>query len=94
MRIGIDVMGGDDAPYPILEGALESIKQLDGDDVVVLYGDEEIITSAIYNSGVNDASVEVVGTTEIVDMDESPVDSVRGIQDSSLVVLCKDGSSK
>ena len=94
MRIGIDVMGGDDAPYPILEGALESIKQLDGDDVVVLYGDEEIITSAIYNSGVNDASVEVVGTTEIVDMDESPVDAVRGKQDSSLVVMCKDGSPK
>ena len=94
MRIGIDVMGGDDAPYPILEGALEAAKQLDSDDVVVLYGDEKIITSAIHSSELNEASVEVVGTTEIVEMDESPVDAVRGKQDSSLVVMCKDGSSK
>ncbi len=87
-------MGGDFAPHPILEGALNATSQLDEGDVVVLYGDESIIEDAINAATLGPASVEVVPTTETIDMDESPVDAVRGKQDSSLVVLCKGGSSK
>jgi len=94
MRIGVDVMGGDLAPHPILEGALASTSQLTEDDVVVLYGDEQIIRAGIANATLGPAKVEVVGTTETISMDESPVDAVRGKQDSSLVVMCKDGSRK
>ena len=94
MRIGVDVMGGDNAPHPILEGALLATSQLTKDDVVVLYGDEAIIKEAIANTDIGPASVEVVGTTELIAMDESPVDAVRSKQDSSLVVMCKAGSRK
>ncbi len=94
MRIGVDVMGGDHAPYPILEGALAATEHLSQDDVVVLYGDASIIREAVANASLGPASVEIVGTTETVTMDESPVDAVRGKQDSSLVVMCKDGSQK
>ena len=94
MRIGVDVMGGDNAPHPILEGALLATSQLTKDDVVVLYGDEAIIKEAIANTDIGPASVEVVGTTELIAMDESPVDAVRSKQDSSLVVMCKAGSQK
>jgi len=94
MRIGVDVMGGDFAPDPILEGALASTSQLDSDDVIVLYGDEKVIRDGIARATLGPAQVEVVGTTETISMDESPVDAVRGKQDSSLVVMCKDGSRK
>lgn len=94
MRIGVDVMGGDLAPHPILEGALLATSQLTKDDVVVLYGDEAIIEEGIAKADIGPARVEVVGTTECIAMDESPVDAVRGKQNSSLVVMCKDGSQK
>ncbi len=94
MRIGIDVMGGDLAPDPILEGALAATAQLDSDDTVVLYGDEQVINDGIATATLGPAQVEVVGTTQTISMDESPVDAVRGKQDSSLVVMCKDGSQK
>ena len=94
MRIGVDVMGGDFAPDPILEGALQATTQLESDDVVVLYGDKAIIDAAVSTFEGAVASIEVVGTTETVSMDESPVDAVRTKQDSSLVVMCKDGSAK
>jgi len=94
MRIGVDVMGGDLAPDPILEGALSATAQLEGDDVVVLYGDEDVIQDGINSATIGPANVEVVGTTECITMDESPVDAVRSKQDSSLVRMCKDGSQK
>ncbi len=94
MRIGVDVMGGDLAPDPILEGALNATNQLESDDVVVLYGDETVIKDGIANATLGPAQVEVVGTTQTIEMDESPVDAVRSKQDSSLVVMCKDASQK
>ncbi len=94
MRIGIDVMGGDHAPHPILEGALVATAQLEADDVVVLYGDEVIIAPAVASANIGPASVEIVHTTESITMDESPVDAVRSKQDSSLVVMCKAGSKR
>ena len=68
--------------------------QLEKGDVVVLYGDESIINEAVAKATLGPATVEVVGTTQTIEMDESPVDAVRSKQDSSLVVMCKDGSSK
>jgi glycerol-3-phosphate acyltransferase PlsX len=94
MRIGVDVMGGDHAPHPILEGALSAIQHLPDEDTVVLFGDQSIIEQGVADSGVDASRVEIVGTTEEISMDESPVDAVRQKQDSSLVQLCKWGSKK
>jgi len=94
MRIGVDVMGGDHAPHPIIEGTLAAIEHLHDDDVVVLFGDEKVIEEGIKNSGVDQSRVEIVATTEEISMDESPVDAVRQKQNSSLVQLCKAGSKK
>ena len=94
MRIGVDVMGGDHAPYPILQGALSAIEHLHAEDIVVLFGDAAVIEEGVSESGIDRSRVEIVGTTEVVTMDESPVDAVRQKQDSSLVQLCKAGSKK
>ena len=94
MRIGVDVMGGDHAPYPILQGALSAIEHLHAEDIVVLFGDAAVIEEGVSESGIDQSRVEIVGTTEVITMDESPVDAVRQKQDSSLVQLCKAGSKK
>lgn len=94
MRIGIDVMGGDNAPHSILEGALAATAQLEASDVVVLFGDQEILFAGLDATNVGPAKVEVVHTTEIILMEESPVDAVRAKQNSSLVVMCRAGSKR
>jgi len=87
-------MGGDNAPHPILEGALAATAQLEADDVIVLFGDKDIISNGIASANVGSATVEVVHTSELIAMDESPVDAVRTKQDSSLVVMCQGGSKR
>ena len=76
MRIGVDVMGGDHAPHPILEGALSAIEHLHDEDVIVLFGDQKIIEQGVADSGVDTSRVEIVSTTQEISMDESPVDAV------------------
>ena len=94
MRIGVDVMGGDNAPDAILDGSLASLPKLASDDELVLFGDEKIIAAALKSAPAHQAKVTVVATTEVVGMDESPVDAVRSKVDSSIVVCCKHASRK
>jgi glycerol-3-phosphate acyltransferase PlsX len=94
MRIGVDVMGGDNAPDAILEGALGALPRLAPDDELVLFGDERLLRGAVASTPKGGATATVVGTTEVVGMDESPVDAVRSKTDSSIVVCCKCASRK
>lgn len=94
MRIGVDVMGGDNAPDAILEGSLAALPKLAGDDELVLFGDERLIRASLAGLTPCAAKVTVVGTTEVVGMEESPVDAVRTKTDSSIVVACKHASRK
>lgn len=95
LRIGVDVMGGDNAPDAILQGALAAIDKLDPTDELVLFGDGRIIGSAIDQlSPAQRGKVTCVPTTEVVGMDEPPVEAVRSKPDSSIAVLCKHASRK
>jgi glycerol-3-phosphate acyltransferase PlsX len=94
MRIGVDVMGGDNAPDAILEGAIASLPRLGADDELVLFGEERLIKSALKSAPKHACKASVVGTTEIIDMDESPVEAVRSKPDSSIVVCCKHASRR
>lgn len=94
MRIGVDVMGGDNAPDAILEGSLAALPKLAGGDELVLFGDEKLLRASLGGLSPCAAQVSVVGTSEIVGMDESPVDAVRTKTDSSIVVACKHASRK
>ncbi len=46
MRIGIDVMGGDNAPDAIVEGAVASVAELDDNDELVMVGEQKVIEDA------------------------------------------------
>jgi glycerol-3-phosphate acyltransferase PlsX len=94
MRIGLDVMGGDHAPDAILQGALAAVSTLSADDELVLVGDSDTIHKAVEQAGIDAARVNVVGTTQVIGMDESPVEAVRGKPDSSISVLTSMASRK
>ena len=92
MRAAVDVMGGDKAPGEILKGCWSAAPLLDGDDAVVLVGDQQVIQPALVAA---DLSAEqrrrytVVHATQVVGMDEPPVEAVRAKPDSSVSVTCK-----
>ena len=95
MRAAVDVMGGDRAPEAILQGCWDAAPLLDGQDVILLVGDESIIRPALDASGLAPAKREcyrVVPTTEVVGMDESPVEAIRNKPNSSITVMCKMAS--
>ena len=94
MRIGVDVSGGDNAPHEILKGCFDVLERLDADDVLVLAGNEEEIREAIAERGIDDPRLSILGCSEPIGMDESPVEAVRAKRHSSIVTLAKLGGPK
>jgi phosphate acyltransferase len=76
IRVAVDALGGDRAPDEIVAGALEALS-----DAVqpVLFGPTSI----------DPAGLELVETTQVIEMHEKPAEAVRGKTDSSLVASCR-----
>ena len=92
MRAAVDVMGGDRAPAAILKGCWDAAPLLDKDDRILLVGDEQIIRAGLDASGLDASrkSLYVIHhTTEVIAMDESPVEAVRAKPNSSIGLMCK-----
>ncbi len=94
MRIGIDVMGGDNAPDAILHGSVAALAEIEPGDALVLFGDERLITDHLEKSEVDCSQIEVVGTSQIIGMDDPPVEAVRSQPDSSLVRLAESAGRR
>ena len=72
-------MGGDNAPGEILTGCLEAVEMIDEGDVVVLAGQAEVIRPAVESAGLTSSNkIEILDTREVIAMDDSPVEAVRG----------------
>ena len=92
MRAAVDVMGGDKAPAAILKGCWEASGLLAPDDLIYLVGDEGVIADGLASSGLSDEQKKLyrtVHTTQIVEMDDPPVEAIRNKPDSSIAVMCK-----
>jgi phosphate acyltransferase len=92
VRAAVDVMGGDKAPAAILKGCWEAAPLLDPDDLVFLVGNEGVIRDGLASSGLSNeqkSHYKVVPTTQIVEMDDPPVEAIRNKPDSSISVMCK-----
>jgi glycerol-3-phosphate acyltransferase PlsX len=89
MRIGLDVMGGDNAPDAILHGAIDSLDRLEPSDAIVLVGDRQVIERGLAERTIDDDRVVIHPATEVIAMDEPPVEAVRAKKDSSLVMLAR-----
>ncbi len=81
MRILVDAMGGDNAPFAIVEGAIAARKQIEHE--IILIGREDVVLPAMKKHKAKD--IEFVDATEVITNDEAPVKAVRSKKDSSIV---------
>lgn len=92
MRAAVDVMGGDGAPAAILKGCWEAAPLLEEGDAIHLVGDEKTIRDALARSELTAEQKQryhVVPTTQVIEMDDSPVEAIRAKPNSSISVMCK-----
>ncbi len=76
IRIAVDAMGADLGPEEIIAGARESAS----DSIVpILFGD----------AGLDAGGLEHVATSGVIEMSDSPAETVRAMPDSSLVAACR-----
>lgn len=96
MKIALDVMGGDYAPKNIIEGAVSALREYSYVSKLYLVGDTPQIEAGLKAHHFSDSRIEIVHTTQVVDMTDSGLDSVRRKKDSSIsraVELVKSGAA-
>jgi phosphate acyltransferase len=76
VRVAVDALGGDQAPDEIVAGAIAAASP---DIEPILFGP----------AGLETEGLPLVETTEVIQMDDHPVEAVRGKPDSSLVRAVK-----
>ena len=86
MKIIVDAMGGDHAPLEIVRGALAGQRHWGVD--IVLTGDEAVIRGAVSQCGQSELpqGMEIVPTTQTVDMCDDPATVFRRKKDTSMGV--------
>jgi len=97
MKIALDAMGGDYAPDNIVHGAVLALREYPHISKLYLTGDTPRIEAELKKHACTDARIEIVHTTQIVDMADSGLDAVRKKKDSSVsraVDLVKEGKAQ
>lgn len=89
-RIALDVMGGDSAPKSTVAGALRACESGGLDQSrILLVGDQNRIESALKEAGAEPGRFEVLHTTQVVEMTDSPAAALRAKPDSSIAGCIK-----
>ena len=88
MRILVDAMSGDNAPLEILKGASLAKKEYK-DHTIVLVGDENVISDVAVTNDIDLDGIEIVNSTSVITMEDSPLCVVRDKKDSSMSIGCK-----
>jgi len=94
VNVAVDAMGGDNAPYEIIKGAIDAVNE-DGRVKVFLVGKENIIKDELQKYTYKEEQVEVVHAEEVIENAEPPVMAIRRKKDSSIVkamTMVKNGT--
>ena len=92
MKIIVDMMGGDNAPLAVLEGAAAAVKEYGVSLIGV--GNEELVRKTAAEHNIPLEGIELVNCTEAIDMCDEPARAIRSKKDSSIVVglnMLKEG---
>ena len=89
MKIILDAMGGDNAPDANIKGAVNSIKKVKAE--VILVGKEEVIRSKIkefYGKEMEEISdrLKIRNAQDTIEMEDTPTVAIKHKKDSSMVV--------
>ena len=89
-------MGGDFGPPALVAGSVMALREYPRIEKLFLVGDSPKIEAELKKHACNDGRVEIVHSTQVVEMSDKPVESVRRKKDSSIsraVDLVKHGSA-
>jgi phosphate acyltransferase len=99
MNIGIDMMGGDFAPLEAVKGIKlfnEAHLTVDSSQLTVngqpstvnlaLFGDKTQIETLLKEHAVDTSNIKIIGTSQVIEMDEHPTKALKEKQDSSIAV--------
>jgi glycerol-3-phosphate acyltransferase PlsX len=84
--IAVDAMGSDRAPKPEIEGALLAVRHYPGVRVLLVGPEDRLKQELASHPTAGRAAVEVVNATQVIGMQEKPVQAVRSKRDSSMHV--------
>ena len=89
MKIILDAMGGDNAPDANIKGAVNAIKKVKAE--VVLVGKEELIRNRIKEISGKELEeisdrLKIKNATETIEMEDTPTVAIKRKKDSSMVV--------
>src|ERR1043166_8940274 len=102
MKIAVDAMGGDHAPGSVVGGVVESLRERDPEQPLAriqrffLVGNKSALETELLRLNCKDDRIEIVPSTEVIEMDESPVHAIRRKKDSSMaraIDLVKQGQA-
>ena len=84
VRVAVDAMGGDNAPFVNVKGAVDAVKECDSLKVF-LVGQKEVVEPELSKYDYDHDKIEIVDATEVIEMAEPPVMAIRKKKDSSIV---------
>ena len=84
VRVAVDAMGGDNAPFVTVKGAVSAVKE-SNELKVFLVGRKADVSAELSKYDYDKSRIEVVDATEVIEMAEPPVMAIRKKKDSSIV---------
>jgi glycerol-3-phosphate acyltransferase PlsX len=85
MSVAVDAMGGDRGPDVLVKGAVDAAR--DHGAEIILVGIEDMLKDTLQRQGGGDLPISIYPASQVVDMKESPADSLRQKKDSSIRVV-------
>ena len=97
MNIVVDCMGGDHGPSVVVQGAVEALKEGDGQFSILLAGNESRLQKELRDTGFSSPYWKIHPTTQLVEMTDRPSQIIKTKPDSSLVAgirLVQEGKAE
>ena len=86
MNIGVDMMGGDFAPLEAIKGVALFNAIATPDVSLTLIGNQDIINSLLLVNNINTDCIQVVHSTEVIEMHEHPTKALKEKPQSSIAI--------
>lgn len=84
VKVVVDAMGGDNAPYVTVKGAVDALNE-NPKVFIYLLGLKEPVEAELSKYTYDKNRLELVPVTQVIEMAEPPVNAIRSKKDSSIV---------
>ena len=95
VKVAVDAMGGDNAPFELVKGTVEAVKESEKIKCF-LVGKEDVIKKELEAYEYDKERIVIVNANDVITNDEAPVMAIRRKKESSIVVglnLVKSGEA-